>query len=141
MYINFIIQNFELIVITILFIITISTISIFFIQNNFIKNTSKKIDSYHDMIKTNNSELAEYVNTLSKITEINKQKLEELVLSTSNMEKNLLNIKATKGSDDILSLAIELVRSGSSKEEIKSKTGLNDSEIETIYAYHKNVKN
>ena len=57
------------------------------------------------------------------------------------MEKNLSNMKATKGNDDILTLAIELVRSGSSKEEIKSKTGLNDSEIETIYAYHKNVKN
>ena len=141
MYINFIIQNFEIIVITILLIITTSTILIFFIQNNFIKNTSKKIDNYHDMIKTNNSELAEYIKTLSKITEINKQKLDDLMLDTSNIEKNLLNIKAIKGSDDILTLAIELVRSGSSKEEIKSKTGLNDSEIETIYAYHKNVKN
>ena len=141
MYINFIIQNFELIVISILLIITISTISIFFIQSNFIKNTSKKIDNYHDMIKINNSELAEYIKTLSKITEINKQKLDDLMLDTSNIEKNLLNIKAIKGSDDILTLAIELVRSGSSKEEIKSKTGLNDSEIETIYAYHKNVKN
>ena len=141
MYIDFIIQNFELIVISILLIITISTISIFFIQSNFIKNTSKKIDNYHDMIKINNSELAEYIKTLSKITEINKQKLDDLILDTSNIEKNLLNIKAIKGSDDILTLAIELVRSGSSKEEIKSKTGLNDSEIETIYAYHKNVKN
>ena len=141
MYINFIIQNFELIVISILLIITISTISIFFLQSNFIKNTSKKIDNYHDMIKVNNSELAEYIKTLSKITEINKQKLDDLMLDTSNIEKNLLNIKAIKGSDDILTLAIELVRSGSSKEEIKSKTGLNDSEIETIYAYHKNVKN
>ena len=141
MYINFIIQNFELIVISILLIITISTISIFFIQSNFIKNTSKKIDNYHDMIKINNSELAEYIKTLSKITEINKQKLDDLILDTSNIEKNLLNIKAIKGSDDILTLAIELVRSGSSKEEIKSKTGLNDSDIETIYAYHKNVKN
>ena len=141
MYINFIIQNFELIVITILLIITTSTIFILFIQNNFIKNTSDKINNYHEMIKSNNSELAEYINTLSKITEINKQKLEELGLVTSNIEKNLLNIKVTKGSDDVISLAIELVRSGSSKEEIKSKTGLNDSEIETIYAYHKNVKN
>ena len=141
MYINFIIENFELIVISILLIITISTISIFFLQSNFIKNTSKKIDNYHDMIKINNSELAEYIKTLSKITEINKQKLDDLMLDTSNIEKNLLNIKAIKGSDDILTLAIELVRSGSSKEEIKSKTGLNDSEIETIYAYHKNVKN
>ena len=81
------------------------------------------------------------VNTLSKITELNNQKLEELISDTSNIEKNLSNIKATKGDDDILTLAIELVRSGSSKEEIKNKTGLNDSEIETIYAYHKNIKN
>ena len=141
MYLNFILENFEIIVISILFIITISTICILFIQNNFIKNTSNKIDNYHDMIKKNNSELAEYINTLSKITEINKNKLEELISDISDMKKSLLNIKATKGSDDILTLAIELVRSGSSKDEIKSKTGLNDSEIETIYAYHKNVKN
>ena len=141
MYLNFILENFEIIVISILLIVTISTICILFIQNNFIKNTSNKIDNYHDMIKKNNSELAEYINTLSKITELNKQKLEELIFDTSNIEKNLSNIKATKGDDDILTLAIELVRSGSSKEEIKNKTGLNDSEIETIYAYHKNVKN
>ena len=141
MYLNFILENFEIIVISILLIITISTICILFIQNNFIKNTSNKIDNYHDMIKKNNSELAEYINTLSKITELNKQKLEELISDTSNIGKNLSNIKATKKDDDILTLAIELVRSGNSKEEIKNKTGLNDSEIETIYAYHKNVKN
>ena len=141
MYLNFIQDNFEIIVISILLIVTISTICILFIQNNFIKNTSNKIDNYHDMIKKNNSEFAEYINTLSKITELNKQKLEELISDTSNIEKNLSNIKATKGDDDILTLAIELVRSGSSKEEIKNKTGLSDSEIETIYAYHKNVKN
>ena len=55
MYLNLIIENFELIVISILLVITISTISIFFLQSNFIKNTSKKIDNYHDMIKINNS--------------------------------------------------------------------------------------
>ena len=141
MYLNFILENFEIIVISILLIITISTICILFIQNNFIKSTSNKIDNHHDLIKKNNSELAEYISTLSKITELNKQKLEELISDTSNIGKNLSNIKATKGDDDILTLAIELVRSGSSKEEIKNKTGLNDSEIETIYAYHKNVKN
>tara|TARA_B100000035_G_scaffold180944_1_gene154392 strand:- start:256 stop:681 length:426 start_codon:yes stop_codon:yes gene_type:complete len=141
MYLNFILQNFELIVFSILLIITISTICILFVQNNFIKNTSNKIDNYNDIIKKNNSELAEYINTLSKIIEINKQKLDELINDISDMEKKLSNFNAMKGNDDILTLAIELVRSGSSKEEIKSKTGLSDSEIETIYAYHKNVKN
>ena len=140
MYLNFVLENFEIIVISILLIVTISTICILFIQNNFIKNTSNKIENYHDIIKKNNSELAEYINTLSKITELNKQKLEELISDISNIGKNVSNIKANKRDDDILNLAIELVRSGSSKEEIKNKTGLNDSEIETIYAYHKNVK-
>ncbi len=140
MYLNFILQNFELIIISILIIITISTIGILFVQNNFIKKTDKKIDDYQNLLKKNNSELADYVNTLSKITEINKKKLDELILDISNMEKNLSNIKAVKGDDDVLTLAIEMVRSGSSKEEIKTKTGLNDGEIETIYAYHKNVK-
>ena len=141
MYLNFILQNFELIVISIFLIITISTICILFVQNNFIKNTSNKIENYNDMIKKNNSELAEYINTLSKITESNKQKLDELIIDISNMEKKLSNLNIIKGNDDILTLAIDLVRSGSSKEDIKSKTGLSDSEIETIYAYHKNVKN
>ncbi len=141
MYLDFILQNFELIVISIFLIITISTICILFVQNNFIKNTSNKIENYNDMIKKNNSELAEYINTLSKITESNKQKLDELIIDISNMEKKLSNFNTIKGNDDILTLAIDLVRSGSSKEDIKSKTGLSDSEIETIYAYHKNVNN
>jgi len=141
MYLNFILQNFELIVISIFLIITISTICILFIQNNFIKNTSNKIENYNDMIKKNNSELAEYINTLSKITESNKQKLDELIIDISNMEKKISNFNTIKGNDDMLTLAIDLVRSGNSKEDIKSKTGLSDSEIETIYTYHKNVKN
>ena len=141
MYLNFILQNFELIVISIFLIITISTICILFVQNNFIKNTSNKIENYNDMIKKNNSELAEYINTLSKITESNKQKLDDLIIDISNMEKKISNFNTIKGNDDMLTLAIDLVRSGSSKEDIKSKTGLSDSEIETIYTYHKNVKN
>ena len=141
MYLTFILQNFEVIVISVLLVITISTICIIFVQNNFIKKTSYKIDNYHYLIKKNNSELAEYINTLSKIIDLNKKKLEELILDISNMEKKLTNLKATKGHEDILTLAIELVRSGSSKEDIKNKTGLSDSEIETIYAYHKNTKN
>ena len=141
MYLNFILQYFEVIVISFILIITISTICILFIQNKFIKNTSIKIDNYHDLIKKNNSELAEYINTLSKIIDLNKQKLEELILDISNMEKKITNLKATKGHEDILTLAIELVRSGNSKEDIKNKTGLSDSEVETIYAYHKKTNN
>ena len=51
MYLNFILQNFELIVVSGLLLISISTICILFVQNNFIKNTSDKIDNYHNMVK------------------------------------------------------------------------------------------
>ena len=46
MYLNFILQNFELVVISILLVVTISTIFILVIQNNFIKDTSNKILNY-----------------------------------------------------------------------------------------------
>ena len=140
MTIDLLLQNFEIILISLLLIIVILSVAIFFIQNKFINSTNNKIDAYHDQIKKNNSELAEYLNTLSKILEINKQKTEQLILSISDIEKNLSSMKTIKGNDDLLTLAIDLARSGSTKDEIKNKTGLNDEEIETIYAYHKNVR-
>jgi len=140
MTIDLLLQNFEIILISLLLIIVILSVAIFFIQNKFINTTNNKIDAYHNQIKKNNSELAEYLNTLSKILEINKQKIEQLILSISDIEKNLSSMKTIKGNDDLLTLAIDLARSGSTKDEIKNKTGLNDEEIETIYAYHKNVR-
>ena len=140
MTIDLLLQNFEIILISLLLIIVILSVAIFFIQNKFINSTNNKIDAYHNQIKKNNSELAEYLNTLSKILEINKQKTEQLILNISDIEKNLSSMKTIKGNDDLLTLAIDLARSGSTKDEIKNKTGLNDEEIETIYAYHKNVR-
>ena len=140
MTIDLLLQNFEIILISLLLIIVILSVAIFFIQNKFINSTNNKIGAYHNQIKKNNSELAEYLNTLSKILEINKQKTEQLILSISDIEKNMSSMKTIKGNDDLLTLAIDLARSGSTKDEIKNKTGLNDEEIETIYAYHKNVR-
>ena len=40
----------------------------------------------------------------------------------------------------MLSLAIELARNGEEKESIKAKTGLSDDEIDTLHAYHRNLK-
>ena len=141
MYLNFILENFELLVVSILLIITICILGLLLLQNKFIKITGDKIENYNSSLRRNNSELAEYLKTLSSIIEMNKTKLEQLIIGISDLEKKISTFKAIKGDDDLLTLAIDLVRSGSSKEEIKTKTGLNEDEIETIYAYHKNVKN
>jgi len=43
-----------------------------------------------------------------------------------------------KGSEDVLTQAIEMAREGSSREEIKNKTGLREDEVEAIYTYYRN---
>jgi hypothetical protein len=42
-----------------------------------------------------------------------------------------------KGSEDMLGLAIEMARSGENRDNIKSKTGLRDDEIEAVYTYYR----
>ena len=139
MIIDFLFQNFDVISLSCLFVIVLTSICIFFIQNKFIKKTEIKLDKYNDLINRNSLDLAEYIKTLSKIIESNKNNLDNLTDKISNLEKDILRIAEIKGNDDLLTLAISLARSGSSKDEIKEKTGLNDEEINTIYAYHKKI--
>ena len=82
-----------------------------------------------------------YKNLLDYFPENSKEGFDTEALPTIWENKDEFNALMQKASDDMLTLAIDLVRSGNSKEDIKSKTGLSDSEIETIYTYHKNVKN
>ena len=58
----------------------------------------------------------------------------------NSLEKEVTRMTDVKGTDDMLSLAIELARNGTDKETIKEKTGLTDDEIDTLYAYHRNLK-
>ena len=139
MIIEFLLQNFEVISLTCLFVIVFSSVCIFFIQNRFIKKTEVKLDKYNELINRNGLDLAEYIKTLSNIIESNKNNLDKLSEKISNLEKDILRIAEIKGNEDLLTLAINLARSGSSKSEIKDKTGLNDEEINTIYAYHKKI--
>ena len=139
MIIDFLLQNFEIISVTCLFMIVFSSFCIFFVQNKFIKKTELKIDKYNKLINRNSLDLAEYIKTLSNIIESNKNNLDQLIDKISNLEKDILRISEIKGNDDLLTLAISLARSGSSKTEIKEKTGLNDEEVNTIYAYHKKI--
>ncbi len=58
----------------------------------------------------------------------------------NSLEKEVTRMVDVKGTDDMLSLAIELARNGEEKESIKAKTGLSDDEIDTLHAYHRNLK-
>ena len=140
MIIDFIISNFELIIFVSMTLIVICGLCIFFIQNSYISKSSKNLNNLSNSFKNNNRELADYLHSLSGIMEQNKKTISVMSEKINSLEKEITRMIDVKGSDDMLSLAIELARKGENKDLIKEKTGLNDDEIETIYTYHRNLK-
>ena len=53
------------------------------------------------------------------------------------IEREIGRLGNVKGSEDMLSIAIEMARNGNDREEIKNKTGLREDEVEAIYTYYK----
>ena len=140
MIIDYVIANFEIIVFISLSLIVICCILIFYLQNNFISITSKNLEKLSTSIKSSNLELADYLKTLSSVLEDNKNNIERMAEKINSLEKEVTRMTDVKGTDDMLSLAIELARNGEEKEIIKEKTGLTDDEIDTLHAYHRNLK-
>ena len=140
MFYDFILSKFEIIIFVSLILIVFFSSLIFYIQNKFISDTNQKLDNLANSILKNNREFAEYLKTLSDVIEGNRENTEKLSLKINTLEKEISRMINIKGNDDMLSYAIELTRSGETKESIKEKTGLNEDEIETIYAYHRNLK-
>ena len=140
MIIDYVIANFEIIVFISLSLIVICCILIFYLQNNFISITSKNLEKLSTSIRSSNLELADYLKTLSSVLEDNKNNLEKMAEKINSLEKEVTRMIDVKGTDDMLSLAIELARNGEEKEIIKEKTGLTDDEIDTLHAYHRNLK-
>jgi len=140
MIIDYVIANFEIIVFISLSLIVICCILIFYLQNNFISITSKNVEKLSTSIRSSNIELADYLKTLSSVLEDNKNNIEKMAEKINSLEKEVTRMTDVKGTDDMLSLAIELARNGEEKEIIKEKTGLTDDEIDTLHAYHRNLK-
>ena len=140
MIIDYVISNFEIIVFVSLSLIVLCCILIFYIQNTFIAKTGNNLDNLSSSIKSSNVELADYLKTLSVVLEENKNNVEKMAEKINSLEKEVSRMIDIKGTDDMLSLAIELARNGEEKETIKEKTGLTDDEIETLHTYHRNLK-
>ena len=138
--INLIITNFEIIIFVSMTLIILCSISIFFLQNNSISKTNKNLNNLSNSFKNNNRELADYLHALSGVLEQNNKTMDKLTERLNSLEKEITRMIDIKGSDDMLSLAIELARKGENKEKIKEKTGLSDDEIETIYTYHRKIR-
>ena len=94
-------------------------------------------NSYLEQFK--NDQLENISKKLDQLFDVEKDPIKRIVLLASRVETIRKRIELIYQDDNKIKKIIEL--SEDKKEDIKSKTGLSDSEIETIYTYHKNVKN
>ena len=137
MFIDYLLSNFEIFIFFSICLLVIGFFLIFFFQNLKFENNKDAITSYADSINKNNKEIKEYLIVVGNLLEHQKKELVNLSDKISFIEREVSRLGNIKGSEDMLSIAIDMAKNGNNREEIKNKTGLREDEIEAIYTYYK----
>ena len=137
MFVDYLLSNFEIFIFFSICLLVIGFFLIFFFQNLKFENNKDAITSYADSINKNNKEIKEYLIVVGNLLEHQKKELVNLSDKISFIEREVSRLGNIKGSEDMLSIAIDMAKNGNNREEIKNKTGLREDEIEAIYTYYK----
>ena len=137
MFIDYLLSNFEIFIFFSICLLVIGFFLIFFFQNLKFQNNKDTITAYADVINKNNKEIKEYLIVVSNLLEHQKKELVNMSDKISFIEREISRLGNIKGSEDMLSIAIDMAKNGNNREEIKIKTGLREDEIEAIYTYYK----
>ena len=122
MFVDYLLSNFEIFIFFSICLLVIGFFLIFFFQNLKFEN---------------NKEIKEYLIVVGNLLEHQKKELVNMSDKISFIEREISRLGNIKGSEDMLSIAIDMAKNGNSREEIKNKTGLREDEIEAIYTYYK----
>ena len=137
MFVDYLLSNFEIFIFFSICLLVIGFFLIFFFQNFIFENNKDAITAYADVINKNNKEIKEYLIVVGNLLEHQKKELVNLSDKISFIEREVSRLGNIKGSEDMLSIAIDMAKNGNNREEIKNKTGLREDEIEAIYTYYK----
>ena len=137
MFVDYLLSNFEIFIFFSICLLVIGFFLIFFFQNLKFQNNKDAITAYADIINKNNKEIKEYLIVVGNLLEHQKKELINLSDKISFIEREISRLGNIKGSEDMLSIAIDMAKNGNNREEIKNKTGLREDEIEAIYTYYK----
>ena len=137
MFVDYLLSNFEIFIFFSICLLVIGFFLIFFYQNLKFQNNKDAITAYADVINKNNKEIKEYLIVVGNLLEHQKKELINLSDKISFIEREISRLENIKGSEDMLSIAIDMAKNGNNREEIKNKTGLREDEIEAIYTYYK----
>ena len=137
MFIDFLLSNFEIFIFLSILFILFAFILLFLLQIQNFRSNKNSIIEYAQSINNTSKEIKEYLIVVGNLLEHQKKE----ILNTSEkivfIEREINKLGNIKGSEDVLNLAINMVRQGKSKEEIIDKTGLREDEVEAIYTYYK----
>ena len=137
MFIDFLLSNFEIFIFLSILFIVVAFILLFLLQLQNFKSNKNSIIEYAQSINNTSKEIKEYLIVVGNLLEHQKKEILNISEKIVFLEREINRLGNIKGSEDILNIAINMVRQGNSKAEIINKTGLREDEVEAIYTYYK----
>ena len=137
MFIDFLLSNFEIFIFLSIIFILVAFILLFLLQIQNFRSNKNSIIEYAQSINNTSKEIKEYLIVVGNLLEHQKKEILNISEKIVFIEREINKLGNIKGSEDVLNLAINMVRQGKSKEEIIDKTGLREDEVEAIYTYYK----
>ena len=137
MFIDYLLSNFEIFIFFSICTIVIGFFLLFFFQNLKFENNKDTITEHANILHKSNKEIKEYLIVVGNLLENQKKEISSISDKIGFIEREISRLGNIKGSEDMLSIAIEMARNGNDREEIKNKTGLREDEVEAIYTYYK----
>ena len=137
MFIDYLLSNFEIFIFLSILFIVVAFILLFLLQLQNFKYNKNSIIEYAQNINNTSKEIKEYLIVVGNLLEHQKKEILNISEKIVFIEREINRLGNIKGSEDVLNVAINMVRQGNNKEEIIDKTGLREDEVEAIYTYYK----
>jgi len=134
---DFLLSNFEIFVFSSICLLVIGFLLLFFFQNQKHKQEKDIIFNHIEELNKYNQEIKEYLIAVGNLLDQQKKEISKISEKVVFIEREISRLGEIKGSEDVLTKAIEMAREGSSREEIINKTGLREDEVEAIYTYYR----
>ena len=137
MFVYYLLSNFEIFIFFSICLLVLGFFLLFFFQNLKFENNKYTITEHANILHKTNKEIKEYLIVVGNLLENQKKEILSISDKIAFIEREISRLGNIKGSEDMLSIAIEMARNGNDREEIKNKTGLREDEVEAIYTYYK----
>ena len=134
---DLLLSNFEIFVFCSICVLVIGFLLLFFFQNHKHKQEKDIIFNLIEGLNKYNQEIKEYLIAVGNLLDQQKKEISKMSEKIVFIEREISRLGEIKGSEDVLTKAIEMAREGSTREEIINKTGLREDEVEAIYTYYR----